>query len=218
MARFPQRSRTKGSQHWIQQFVNGSAALLDERIGLGPVAWRSPLASDEFAEYRDDAVLDVLDARPSKRPLRTFWPRGGPQWDALGRALSGEIVLVEAKAHLNELYSPPMDASAEPSIARIQLSLREVQQGLGVSEAYDWSKQFYQYANRLAWAYWLDRLNMIPTRLVFVYVVGDVQVGGPADSSEWELAIDAVRDALGLRQAPPFVTDLFVDVRESAKV
>jgi len=42
-----------------------------------------------------------------------------------------------------------------------------------VGPGYDWSKQFYQYGNRLAHAYLLDRLNRIPTRQVFLYLIAD---------------------------------------------
>jgi len=52
-------------------------------------------------------------------------------------------ILVEAKAHLNELYSPATAASAESSLTQIQASLAETAQGLGVPTGYDWSKQFY---------------------------------------------------------------------------
>ena len=106
MGRFPQGPCTKGSQRWLQWLVNEAPELLDQPIGLGPIEWRSPLRADDYAEYRDQAFLDLLDIRLPTRPLAFFWPRGGPQWDGLGRAASGEVILVEAKAHLNELYSP----------------------------------------------------------------------------------------------------------------
>jgi hypothetical protein len=67
-------------------------------------------------------------------------------------AARGEVVLVEAKAHLNELYSPATGAS-ESSLMQIQSSLGETASGLGVRPGFDWSKQFYQYGNRLARAY-----------------------------------------------------------------
>src|SRR5262245_60427391 len=122
MGRFKQAACAKGSQRWLQHLVNRAPSLLDERIGLGPIEWRSPLLDDDYAEYRDGAFLDRLNVTLAKRPLSTFWPRGGPQWDALGRATSGEVVLVEAKAHLHELYSPATAATADESVARIQLS------------------------------------------------------------------------------------------------
>jgi len=82
-----------------------------------------------------------------------------------------------------------------------------------VPAGFDWSKQFYQYANRLAHGYWLNGLNGIPARLVFLYVVGDGDANGPSTEDEWRTAIQVVHQALGLSAPPPFVTDAFVDVR-----
>jgi hypothetical protein len=182
----------------LQWLVNEAPEFLDQQIGLGRIDWRSPLRADDFAEYRDQAFLDLLGITLPTRPLAFFWPRGGPQWDALGLAPSDEVILVEAKAHLNELYSPATAASAESSLTQIQASLAETAQGLGIPAGYDWSKQFYPYANRLAHAYLLDRLNGIPTWLVFLYLLGDAAVGGPANRAEWETAIRTVHAALGL--------------------
>jgi hypothetical protein len=208
-----QRPSSKGSQQRIQWVVSNSPGLLDGPIGVGTIDWRSPIAADNYAKYRDDAFLSRLGITLAKRSLESFWPKGGPQWDALGRAESGEIVLVDATAHLNDLFSPPTAAS-ESSLARIQLSLRETAFGLGVLDGFDWSKQFYQYTNRLAHAYLLDVINAIPTRLAFVHFVGDADVDGPPTRAEWETAITAVHDAIGLPEVPRFVMDIFIDVRE----
>lgn len=216
MGRFPQQSAPKGSQHWLQWLVNDSPELFDQRTGLGRIDWRSPLRADDFAEYRDQAFLDLLSIELPTRPLASFWPRRGPQWDALGRARSGEVILVEAKAHVNELCSPPMEASAEASRRRIKASLSETAQGLGVPSGHDWWQRFYQYANRLAHAYLLDRLNGIPTRLVFLYLVADADVGGPTSRAEWQTEIRKVHAELGLARLPAFVTDVYIDVRKLA--
>ena len=164
-------------------------------------------------QYRDQAFLDRLAITLPKRPLLSFWPRGEPQWDALGRAQSGDVVLVEAKAHVNELYSPASAASAESSIARIRLSLRETAAHLGVPDGFDWSRQFYQYANRIAHAHLLHTLNDIPTKLVFLYFVGDADVNGPTSREDWEAGIHVVHQSLQLQTLPPYVLDVFIDVR-----
>jgi hypothetical protein len=213
MGRFPQRPALKGSQRWIQRLVNDAPDRLNQAIGIGHIHWRSPVADDDFAEYRDGAFLARLNVSPERRPLSAFWPTGGPQWDALGVAASGEAVLVEAKAHVNELYSPA-SAASESSLARIQLSLRECRRALGVRDEYDWSKQCYQYANRLAHAHWLEALNGVPVRLVFLYLIGDVDMNGPNTMEEWGAAIQTVHHMLGLVHVPPFVVDAFIDVRE----
>ena len=221
MGRVRQKPGKKGSQHWLQRLVNDSPELFDQRIGLGRIDWRSPLRADDFAEYRDQAFLDLLSIELPTRPLASFWPRRGPQWDALGRALSGEVILVEAKAHVNELYSRPMAASAESSRRRIKESLEKTAQSLGVPSGHDcrhWRKCFYQYANRLAHAYLLDRLNGIPVRLVFLYLVGDAEVGGPTSRAEWQTEIHMVHADLGLARLPAFVTDVFIDVGKFGSV
>jgi hypothetical protein len=203
----------KGSRRCIRWVVNNAPELLNRQIGVGTINWRSPIASDNYDEYREDAFLQRLGVTLLYRSLASFWPRGGPRWNALGRAESGEIVLVDAKAHLNELYSPATPAS-ESSLPQIQLSLRETALGLGVRDGFDWSKQFYQYTNRLAHAYLLNVINGIPLRLAFVYFVGVADVGCPSVRTEWESAITTVNRAIGLPAVPRFVVDVFIDVRE----
>src|SRR5438045_3142137 len=104
----------KGSQRWLQLAVNDSPELLVKELapslplGHGAIEWLSPLRTDSpaFCEYRDDACLQKLRVRLDKRALATFWPSRGPMWDALGRTESGELLLVEAKAHIAEMVSP----------------------------------------------------------------------------------------------------------------
>ena len=89
---------------------------------------------------------------------------------------------------------------------------------MGVRPGFDWSKQFYQYANRLAHAYFLNEVNAIPTKLVFVYFTGDVDVKEcPKTHDEWKPAIQVVHTALGLTTLPSYVQDVFVDVSLGAR-
>ena len=129
--------------------VNDHPDVLDAAIGLGAIDWCSPLTSDDCAEYRDDAFLQRLGVPSLTKPLSDFWPRLGPQWDALGRAKGGPYVLLEAKGNLSELLSSPSGAGAE-SATRIQSALDDTARALGASPGTDWSRRFYQYANRLA--------------------------------------------------------------------
>ena len=215
MSRFPQPQGTKGSLRWIQYLVNQHPDVLNKSIGIGPVEWRSPRADDEFAEYRDHAFLDRLGVSLPKRRLEDFWPSGGPQWDALGRAASGEIVLVEAKAHVPELLSPPTKAT-DKSAEIIRRSLSEAADGLHALPGTDWSRRFYQYGNRLAHAWFLTHVNGLPVRLAFIYFVGDVDMDGPSSRREWEAALTVLHEALGLRgRMPRYVAETFIDVRPS---
>ncbi len=218
MGRFPQPVGVKGSLRWIQHLVNQHPAVLDAGLSIGKVDWRSPRGDDEYAEYRDQAFLDRLGVVLPKRQLHKFWPSGGPQWDALGRAASGEIVLVEAKAHLSELLSPPTQAS-EASTQTISASLLEAAEALKASPGTDWSKRFYQYANRLAHAWFLAQVNGLPVRLAFVHFIGDADMSGPESRREWEAALTVLHEALGLRgRLPRYVAEIFIDVRTDVPV
>ncbi len=126
MPRHSQPRGTKGSLKWIQDLVNLHPAVLDEAIESDPVEWRSPLADDDYAEYRDQAFLDRLGVTLLARPLQTFWPRSGPRWDALGLVLGQRVVLVEAKAHLPEVES--LTRAEGESRSMIQAAFAEVAQ------------------------------------------------------------------------------------------
>jgi len=184
MARFPQTQAEKGSQKWIQKLVNDKPEILNSQIWSTlnfsekeNIQWLSPQKNDDYAEYRDQAFLKLLNVKLKKLPLDEFWPKGGPQWDALGRSTSGKLFLVEAKSHIRELIST-LHAKNKNSVKRILKSLREVKNYLGSNMDFDWSKGFYQYTNRLAHFYLL-RKNGLNAYLVFVYFINDLQVKGP---------------------------------------
>lgn len=222
MTRVVQPAGVKGSLRWIQAFVNDRPEVLDEELARAsagrittPVRWLSPLRSDEFAEYRDQAFLDLLEVELPLRKLDEYWPRGGPQWDALGVTKSGSPILVEAKANIPEVISPASGAS-ERSLARIDAALSETAAFLGVKSSCDWSGTFYQYANRLAHLYLIAELNRIEAWLAFVYFVGDSDVSGPDTIGEWEAALQVLHGALGLgkrHRLSSRVLDVFIDVR-----
>src|SRR5687767_14622421 len=131
---------------------------------MDKIVWLSPLASDAYAEYRDDVMLSKIGARPGAVPLSGFWPARGPQWDALGRTSRGEPLLVEAKAHIPELLSPRTRATGR-SLSTIRAALARVKRAVGSRAEADWSTTYYQYTNRLAHLYLLRTLNRIPACL-----------------------------------------------------
>lgn len=206
MSRYPQGPGERGSLRWIQHFVNERAGELDEAIrsasGGGietPIEWRSPLEDDDFAEYRDDAFLDRVGVTLQERSLESFWPRRGPQWDALGVDAEGAAILVEAKANIPEAISSPTGAGPD-SKERIDSALTEVADHLGVDATCEWSGTFYQYANRLAHLYLLHEMNGVDAWLVFVYFLGDSEVNGPQTDVEWRAALEVLHGALGLKR------------------
>jgi hypothetical protein len=203
----------------MQDMANDHQVILNQAIGIGPVDWRSPLKHDEYAEYSGQAAFDRAGVILNKTRLDEFWPSQGPHWDALGVANTGEAVLVEAKAHVAELFSNAVGASAEKSISRIRESLIDTMHGLGAEPGLDWSLRFYQYANRLAHAYLLERLNDVPVKLVFLNFVGDDKMRGTETAREWQVAHAVLLEAMGLRgRKPSFVVDAHVDVRSLPQV
>jgi hypothetical protein len=226
MSRVSQKRASRGSQKWIQMLVNQAPQLLDRAVArhlnLSPtdrIVWLSPLAEDAYAEYRDEMFLSKIDARAEVAPLSGFWPTRGPQWDALGRTSRGELLLIEAKAHIPELLSPPTQATGR-SLRTIRASLDRVKRAVGSRAGADWSGPYYQYTNRLAHLYFLRNLNRIPAYLVFVYLLNDADMQGAKTAEEWAGAIRLMHAQLGLgdeRLSKAFggaVIDVFVDVAD----
>jgi hypothetical protein len=79
MERIPQPEGRKGSLKWIQLAVNTRPAVLDNALleHLRPatsIRWLSPLADDEFAEYRDSGFLEKIHCIQLETALERFWP------------------------------------------------------------------------------------------------------------------------------------------------
>ena len=218
MARHSQSACYKGSQKWIQRLVNERQELLNLRITKesrlpegDDITWLSPLKDDDYAEYSDEGCLRLLGVNLEKRPLTSFWPQNGPQWDALGRSRSGKLFLVEAKSHISELVSS-IRAKDRSSVQRIRQSLEETKDFLNSSSEVDWSFGFYQYVNRLAHLYLL-RQNQLPAYLVSVYFVNDSEMQGPTSINQWKGAIELLHSFLGIRRHKlQFMADVFIDV------
>lgn len=122
---------------------------------------------------------------------------------------------MEAKANLKELKSPGTKAG-EQSLALIRQTLDEVKDGLGIGVQFDWTKTYYQYANRVAHLYYLRELNGIKAFLINVYFIGDQSVKGPSSVAEWQIAIRRMKKMLGLDYPnilQPYMYDLFIDVQ-----
>ncbi len=221
MTRFPQPQGQKGSLKWIQRLVNLAPEILNEQIRTclalpneEEIIWYSPIADDNYAEYRDQTFLDLLGIDLEHIPLKAFWPSRGPQWDGLGKSNQGNIFLVEAKAHIPEMNSPATQARGK-SLQQIRASLGKTKEYLGSHPSIDWATSFYQFTNRLAHLYLLRVLNQLPAYLVFVYFVNDTEMDGPRSKDEWEGALRLLHTYLGLtrHRLSRYVLHLFVDTR-----
>jgi hypothetical protein len=201
--RVVQPEGSKGSLKWIQRAVNSRAAVLEAPIlkvlsDAGQTEWRSPLASDDLAEYRDAAFLEALGLGVLSAQLAQFWPQRGPQWDALGLTDAGHFLLVEAKAHIGEFCSPASQASEE-SLAKIRDAMAVTAKVLGArhEDAERWCGRFYQYTNRLAHLVWL-REQGVEAILVKVGFCGDGEMHGVTTPEAWAAAYKVADFALGV--------------------
>ena len=209
--RVAQPEGTRGSLKWIQRAVEQRPDLL-QPSGLPEIEWLSPLRDDDFAEYRDGAFLDRLELSHLSGALAEFWPKRGPQWDALGRA-DDRIVVVEAKAHVEEFLSPATQASAK-SRAQIERAFDRVRADIGVSNQTRWTEVLFQYANRLAHLWFLRRLGA-KAELLFVDFLNDDEMNGPASAEVWQAAFAVADHALGLNgrhKLTPYVHHVYPDV------
>jgi hypothetical protein len=216
MGRFPQSSRERGSLLNIQILVNEHPALLinsiKEKVNIKSenIEWVSPLKDDEYAEYRDEDYLQRLGITGLKMPLHDFWPRNGPQWDALGKGEGGEVFLIEAKANIPELLSS-CGAQSPKSRKRIQRRFWETRDFLKCKTSIDWTNGFYQYANRIAHLYYLRQLNKINAYLIFAYFLNDMS-HIPTSLEQWYGALELEKKLLGLNRHryQKFIADVFV--------
>jgi hypothetical protein len=220
MPRIAQPPGMRGSLKWIQSAINDhrgvlETALLPKLKGARSIEWRSPLTGDDFAEYRDAEFLKLVGLEEFSGALAEFWPRHGPQWDALGVTDRGDVLLVEAKAHIAEMCSPGTQASAK-SKDRIRGALSETAFAVGAKPRAAWADVFYQLANRLAHLHFL-RSRGVPAWLVLFNFIGDSDMKGPQTSKEWEAAYLIAYHVMGIHADAPlmrYVLHLYPDVSE----
>lgn len=220
MGRFVQDSNSHGSLKDLQILINEKKDLLDEKISEAlkhniKIDWVSPLKDDQFAEYRDEDFLAKLNLENKiNYDLSDFWPKRGPQWDALGKA-DDSVFIVEAKANLPEIVTSPTGAGTE-SKSLIMDSFSEVKEYLNINNLIDWSGTFYQYANRIAHLYYLRVLNGIDAYLINIYFINDDSVSGPKSKDEWKGAIQIIKKYLGIpdkNNLKKFMIDVFIDIK-----
>ena len=211
------------SRRWFQVLIHHRPELIDDVLRTAArlpaesqVEWCSPVVP-AFTEYRDEAMLRVLGIELRRRPLADFWPTGGAVWDGLARSATGDVFLVEAKAHVAEMLSTPTAATGD-SLARIRTALNTVRTDIATAAArVDWATgPFYQYANRLAHLHLLREQNGVPAHLVLLYFERAPDVPVPADRSAYEGATAIIERCLGVQGSKllRYVHKVYVDVRD----
>lgn len=182
-----------------------NARVLDA-IGGEAVRWLDfgfdPARAWPDAEWKG---LDFLsNDEPAKSIWHDFWPQRGnvPNWDAVGRvSVNGdeEWLLVEAKAHLDEMRSS-CTAKDKGGRGRIVAAVEATKTALSVPVDCDWLNGYYQYCNRVVLLHFLSLQN-VAARLLFLYFVGDRADPRricPQDASGWSEALASQASYVGL--------------------
>jgi len=221
MSKVIQKNNGKGSLKDIQKLINNplllNALILNKipKIKSENIEWLSPKSNDKFAEFSDDEFICKLQLNLKKK-LIEFWPKGGPQWDALGKTDTNEIFLIEAKANIREIVTSPTGAKNKTSLDLINKSLKETKSYLNIKNEIDWSGKFYQYTNRISHLYFLRVINKIKAYLINIYFINDKSVNGPSSKKEWLAALMVLKNYLGVgrHKLSKYMIDLFIDVED----
>ena len=219
-----QRGSRKQLQDYVSDFEADLTSAVMEKLptrlkDLGTnIRWVSPLALDNFVEYRDRDFLRAVGLGEFTSTLDDFWPANGPSWDALGivsdtngRIRPG-VILLEAKSHVTEIYGSGCKAG---TVSRnlIEKSLFAAKNWCGASLDADWTGALYQSANRLAHLYFIRERLKHPAWLVNLYFLNDPI--GPADQMAWASELERVKRSLGLKSPAPFTVDVFLPALSS---
>jgi hypothetical protein len=186
----------------VNQYANELDAAIAQAFGWSnaEIDWRSPRQDDDFAEYYDQAFLDHLGVTGLTMSLDDFWPKSGPRWDGLARTTDGKLILVEAKAHIDEAVDFRSKASPE-ALRRIQSRLGEAQLAFCASKDACWHAPLYQMANRLAHLHYLAGINDKDAYLVFIDFANAPDVPQPASREEWQGATRLAHKCLGMKDS-----------------
>ena len=220
-----------GSECHLLRFLGRHREFLEERIldatGFKVIRWLDFNFKPTEKRWQDEELKGMEFLKGNERvhaAWKEFWPqRGNPQnWDAIAEVRVNnrkEWLLVEAKAHLQELRS---NCSAKKQGGRDQIkrALDVTKQALGVSPQNDWLKGYYQYCNRIAALYFLS-IQKIPAHLLFIYFTGDdgsaykVPQICPKDEDGWSKTLGEQKQAVGLPPTHPLkdrIHELFLNV------
>ena len=202
-----------GSEWHLLRYLGYHRSLLSQKVsdvlGTESVAWLDFPFSRNGIPLQDDREFKGLEFLTDTRILEKwarFWPQSGnaQNWDAVGKAIieGKEVwVLVEAKAHMEEVKSR-CGAASPRSKAQITEALADVREYLGAARQPlgHWLEPYYQFANRLAVLYFLEREG-ITAHLVNLYFYGERERAGwqcPKSVSEWERIVREEEAWLGI--------------------
>ena len=201
---------------------------VEQSLGNGvKIEWFDFPFSIEKNEFYDHEYFALgflkhfgLDPYEENQKYYKYWPKpkvsgyqnveiskGQQHWDAVGKTDDGRIVLLEAKAHINELQST---TKATAGLIKIEEAFKLTREGIGVEECSSWTSEYYQFANHIFTCWYLNKVRNIPAVLVNVFFVGDIRPDNyfcPQTITEWERAINLEYKHLGISEEMPFIKE-----------
>lgn len=215
---------------WMGRHRNALIAKIKAKTGLVDLDLL-PFGFSKGEKSYDTELkcLSFLSNAERRSVNKTYCSSIKPNWDAVGIGKDSEghkvYVLIEAKAHLNEIYSGNWHGGNSHDVIAKALGrvAKEITCDSDLGEL--WMGQYYQLANRIYVQKILEDAG-VKSVLVDIFFCGDRNPEGicPSDSSGWRAAIDkeykelhlntsAVKKYLSCR-----LLELFIDVRSEKDV
>ena len=174
-----------GSEFQLLRFLGHHRLELEDAIRKqtsieGSLTWfdfpkdlsENPRSSLDKEYMGIEFLADIASYEVLKQKWNDYWPHKSQYWDGIILNInktSWQYILVEAKAHLGELESDSQ-AENEQSIAKINRAFEITKMRFGISNSKDWSKCYYQAANRLAFINFMLE-NGIKASLLNIYFI-----------------------------------------------
>ena len=185
-----------------------NSILLKETNGI-KIAWSDfPFTNKNipFEEQRELLGIEFENSLHCINRWKEFWPQTGTphNWDAVGKVYFSnhtEWLLVEAKSHITELNSSCF--AKNDGLKKIKKAFKETQKSFRINKipVGNWLSPYYQYCNRLSVLHFFMRVcePVIPTRLIFIYFIGDQYQGKqcPLNIEEWYDILNKMYQKIG---------------------
>jgi hypothetical protein len=161
-------------------------------------------------EYSALDFLECINLDPAEENLRyhEYWPETGKQhWDLTGKTDDGRLILVEAKANLQEIES---STGARSGLQKIEYAFDKARTSMGITRFSPWTSRHYQLANHIFTCWYLNEVRHIPALLLNVYFVGDARPDAtmcPQSADEWVEAVKKEYEYLGISSDQPFINE-----------